>query len=388
MTAFSSACLLCVVMLQLRCAVPAAEPTAPGCGTVRAPIRVPLPSFAAGSLPWQDVEKVWGARGLGFCAAPVCRRLTVLPRDVAAASVQLGPRKARVAMTSKEILREVKTVHGADVNILLENLGGTRRRISGGLRIEAPPRAIWDILTNYNALNEYIPNIAASGAVLQPNGRVRIEQVGVISPTLRLTTRIVLEVKEEPYRKLTFSKVESREFLEFEGTYTITKMQNGASYLEYSVEALPLPLLPIALVQGKIRQEVPPMLAAVRSNANKYHQHRIRTQGPAWTEDLPVPASESYRRRIDSKNDVGDDRPLYSVPGVEERGSQLYTLNNTALEGASLPFTSIAGGLLQAVVQILNLLPGFKPLPGSLFREKTERSSSRKKGSRGDRETL
>lgn len=73
---------------------------------------------------------------------------------------------------------------------------------------------------------------------------------------------------------------------------------------------------------------------------------------------------------------------------MEERGSQLYTLNNTALEGASLPFTSIAGGLLQAVVQILNLLPGFKPLPGSLFREKTETSSSRRKGSRGDRETL
>ena len=29
-----------------------------------------------------------------------------------------------------------------------------------------------------------------------------IEQVGVISPTLRLTTRIVLEVVEEPYQKL------------------------------------------------------------------------------------------------------------------------------------------------------------------------------------------
>ena len=44
-------------------------------------------------------------------------------------------------------------------------------------------------------------------------------------------------------------------------------MQNGASYLEYSVEALPLPLLPIALVQGKIRQEVL-QCRAVRSNAN------------------------------------------------------------------------------------------------------------------------
>jgi hypothetical protein len=40
-------------------------------------------------------------------------------------------------------------------------------------------------------------------------------QVGVISPTLNLKTKIVLEVDEEPYRMLTFSKVESREFIEF-----------------------------------------------------------------------------------------------------------------------------------------------------------------------------
>ena len=112
---------------------------------------------------------------------------------------------------SELILKEVKHVDGVDVNIKLENLGGSRRRISGGLIIEvcafsvrlcsvlpyhasircsrylpntnshahvqAPPRAIWDVLTNYNQLHEYIPNIAASGAQLQPNGRVRIEQV-------------------------------------------------------------------------------------------------------------------------------------------------------------------------------------------------------------------
>ncbi|KAJ1483437.1 hypothetical protein T484DRAFT_1800377, partial [Baffinella frigidus] len=92
--------------------------------------------------------------------------------------------------------------------------------------MQAPPRAIWDVLTNYNSLHEYIPNIAASGAVLQPNGRIRIEQVGVISPALGITTRIlrraylvgvispalgittriVLEVTELPYEKLIFTK--------------------------------------------------------------------------------------------------------------------------------------------------------------------------------------
>jgi len=119
---------------------------------------------------------------------------------------------------SSLILKEVKNYEGVNVDIKLEGLGGNRRRISGGLYIEAPPSesshklshgtfnlasalsssafplylhhqrdsshrdrrragAIWDTLTNYNKLSEYIPNIAASGAQLQPNGKVRIEQV-------------------------------------------------------------------------------------------------------------------------------------------------------------------------------------------------------------------
>ena len=69
--------------------------------------------------------------------------------------------------------------------------------------------------------------VLVAGAILQPNGRVRIEQVGVISPTLRITTRIVLEVTEEPFQRLKFSKVESREFIEFEGIYSITSCKDG-----------------------------------------------------------------------------------------------------------------------------------------------------------------
>eukprot|EP00961_Rhodomonas_salina_P067767 909907-Rhodomonas_salina.1 len=58
------------------------------------------------------------------------------------------------------------------------------------------------------------------------------------------------ERSQEPYKTLTFSKVESREFIEFEGIYSIIETQDGRSYLEYSVEALPLPILPIQIVQG------------------------------------------------------------------------------------------------------------------------------------------
>jgi len=40
---------------------------------------------------------------------------------------------------SSLILKEVKNYEGVNVDIKLEGLGGNRRRISGGLYIEAPP---------------------------------------------------------------------------------------------------------------------------------------------------------------------------------------------------------------------------------------------------------
>jgi hypothetical protein len=60
---------------------------------------------------------------------------------------------------------------------------------------------------------------------------------------------------------------------------------------------LPHPLLPVGLVQSKIRAEVPPMLAAVRTNANSYHALRVSTLGEGWMEEVPPPVSNVYRKR-------------------------------------------------------------------------------------------
>ena len=44
-----------------------------------------------------------------------------------------------------------------------------------------------------------------------------LEQVGVISKRLGLSTRIILAVEEQPFEKVSFSKVEAAGFSEFQG---------------------------------------------------------------------------------------------------------------------------------------------------------------------------
>jgi hypothetical protein len=166
---------------------------------------------------------------------------------------------------AETISEETQCVDGLDVKMKLERLGGTRRRISAGVEIAAPPNEIWDVLTNYDALQEFIPNIASSNAVVQPDGGLHLEQVGVVSRRLGLTTRIVLDVSEQPFEKLTFSKIEAAGFSEFQGTYKITKRQDGSSYVHYSIVVMPLPVVPVFLVLSKLRASIPEMLAAVRT---------------------------------------------------------------------------------------------------------------------------
>lgn len=89
----------------------------------------------------------------------------------------------------------VQSVEGMDVDVKIENLGGTSRRICAGIkidvspfltplshtrlksrlamrsrlrwslaRVQAPAQAIWQVVTNYDQLQDYVPNIAVSFA--------------------------------------------------------------------------------------------------------------------------------------------------------------------------------------------------------------------------------
>ena len=68
-------------------------------------------------------------------------------------------------------------------------------------------------------------------------------------------------------RKLTFTRVEGRDFLNFDAVFTVVEMPDGKSKLQYQLVAVPFPLFPMYLVERKIFKEVPLMLAAVRHEA-------------------------------------------------------------------------------------------------------------------------
>lgn len=150
------------------------------------------------------------------------------------------------------------------VTIKLEDLGGRQRRISGSILIPALSERVWNVITAYDKIEAYMPNIVSS-TVERLNGQIFLDQIGVISRRLRIRTRMLLRVEEDlDHKTISFVRVEGRDFQEFVGLYTINDFDENTVRLEYEVVAIPFPLYPMSLVEKKAYKEIPRMLASIR----------------------------------------------------------------------------------------------------------------------------
>lgn len=111
-----------------------------------------------------------------------------------------------------------------------------------------------------------MPNIVSSSTQTARDGTVLLDQVGIISRKLGLKSRMLMSVAEDDGVSIGFSKVEGRDFTEFEGKYFV-KREGDDTRLEYELTAVPMPLFPVALVERKIIKEVPRMLESVREES-------------------------------------------------------------------------------------------------------------------------
>ena len=60
----------------------------------------------------------------------------------------------------------------------MEKLSGGTRRLAAQLTTSASFDSLWNVLTDYDRLNLYIPNLLSSKKIYQKNNNVHLRQVG------------------------------------------------------------------------------------------------------------------------------------------------------------------------------------------------------------------
>lgn len=160
----------------------------------------------------------------------------------------------------------------SDVELKVEKTDRRQRKIQARIQLPYPPEKVWSVLTNYEALSDFIPNLASSSYCEHPDGGIRIEQVGTQSALmLKFSARVVLDMEENFPEQIRFNMVEG-DFKEFRGDWTLAPQENTdtpTTELTYSVQIWPKRSMPIIAVEKRLSKDLPTNLIAIRQRLDE-----------------------------------------------------------------------------------------------------------------------
>ena len=152
----------------------------------------------------------------------------------------------------------------------IERLPSATRRLAAQLRLPLEIDAVWAVLTDYDRLTSFIPNLVSSRVVRREGLEVVLEQEGAQRfAGLRFTAKVTLELRERrPDGMLDFRMV-SGDFRRFEGAWFICPDPLGGVRLRYEVLIQACRGMPIGLIEQRLKEDLSMNLRAVAAEAMK-----------------------------------------------------------------------------------------------------------------------
>ncbi len=173
----------------------------------------------------------------------------------------------------QELLASLET---ADHNIQVETekLPGRQRRISASITLPHSLEQIWQILTDYDQLADFIPSLDQSQRIESspetPSNQVRIEQVGAeCLLSIKFCARVVLDMVEQFPHRIDFEMVQG-DFRSFMGYWELQPIADPADtglVLKYSLDVLPARWMPVGLIERHLKKNLITNLLAIQQRA-------------------------------------------------------------------------------------------------------------------------
>ena len=151
----------------------------------------------------------------------------------------------------------------------MERLPQGKRRLAVQLRLEADPSWIWKVITDYDNLHRFIPNLEHSRVIWRRDGQVGVEQVGTqMLCGLRFSARVTLELTEELQNGRLAFRMMQGDFRCFQGEWRVGNDSSG-SWLFYDLLVQGKPGMPIGLIEQRLQHDLANNLRGVQQEALK-----------------------------------------------------------------------------------------------------------------------
>lgn len=168
--------------------------------------------------------------------------------------------------TNQEPNLAVSTGVEPSVDIQIEKIAERQRQITAKIQIPQPIEKIWKVLTDYEALVDFIPNLAKSQRLEHPDGGIRLEQVG--SQRLlnfNFCARVVLDLEEYFPKEINFRMIEG-DFKGFSGSWRLEPYPCGdvmGTNLCYTIQVWPKLTMPVTIIENRLSKDLQLNLLAV-----------------------------------------------------------------------------------------------------------------------------
>ncbi len=154
-----------------------------------------------------------------------------------------------------------------DIQIEVVDLGERRRQLQGTVHIPVERERIWQVLTDYDRLADFIPNLVESRVIGRENGRTLVRQVGSQKMLFaQFSAAVVLAIEEIFPQQLRFQKIQG-DFLIFEGFWDLTNLLTHQTLLTYHLQVKPPRRMPIGMVERRICRDLAFNLQAIRERS-------------------------------------------------------------------------------------------------------------------------
>ena len=158
------------------------------------------------------------------------------------------------------------------VEVQVEEVAQRQRQIAAKIQIPHPAERVWQVLTDYEGLADFIPNLAKSRRLSHPTGGIRLEQVGT-QRLLRFnfSARVVLDLEEKFPREINFNMVEG-DLKAYSGKWVLEPLPLVdiiGTNLCYTVLVWPKLTMPVGLIERRLSRDLQLNLAAIRQQVER-----------------------------------------------------------------------------------------------------------------------
>ena len=152
----------------------------------------------------------------------------------------------------------------------VERLPQGVRRLAVQLRTSYSVEQLWQVLTDYEGLSNFIPNLCQSKLLERKGNRVTLAQVGSqqLVLGLKFSAEVQLELTEHRPEGFLQFRMTKGDFRRFEGAWRLQSVPDQTLLL-YELTVQGCLGMPIGLIEQRLRQDLSANLLAVESEAER-----------------------------------------------------------------------------------------------------------------------